>query len=129
MKYISDVSIHPQGEHALVGSYDRRVAWMDLELGSTPYKTLRYHRLAVRQVRFHRSYPLFATASDDGTVHIFHGRVYQDLLTHPLIVPVKILRAHKVTKSDGLGVLACEFHPLQPWIVTAGADHEMHLFV
>ncbi|CAN0482321.1 unnamed protein product, partial [Scytosiphon promiscuus] len=26
-----------------VGSYDRRVAWFDLDLSSPPYKTLKYH--------------------------------------------------------------------------------------
>ena len=127
VRWISDVAIHPQGDHLILGSYDRKVCWMDLELGTAPYKTLRYHDMAIRQVKFHPTYPLFATAADEGDVHIFHGRVYQDLMTHPLIVPVKILRAHE--KIDDLGVLACEFHPKQPWIVTAGADHEMHLFV
>lgn len=32
---------------------------------------------AVRAAAFHRSYPLFASASDDGSVHVFHGMVYQ----------------------------------------------------
>jgi ribosome biogenesis protein ERB1 len=40
---------------------------------------------------------LFASSSDDGTAHVFHGRVYADLMTNPLIVPVKILRGHKVS--------------------------------
>ena len=31
-----------------------------------------------------------ATASDDGTVHVFHSTVYSDLLRDPLIVPVKV---------------------------------------
>ncbi len=45
----------------------------------------------------------------------------------PLIVPVKILKAHKVTKDD-LGVLDCVFHPTQPWLFTAGADGVVNLF-
>jgi hypothetical protein len=52
----------------------------------------RYHKHALRGVAFHRTYPLFASASDDATVHVFHGMVYADLLTNPLIVPVKVLR-------------------------------------
>ena len=43
--------------------------------------------LQVRGAAFHRSYPLFASSSDDATCHIFHGRVYADLMTNPLIVP------------------------------------------
>ena len=42
----------------------------------------------------------------------------QDLLTNPLIVPVKILRGHEVVNHEG--VLAVAFHPSQPWLFTAG---------
>jgi WD40 repeat protein len=62
-------------------------SWFDLDLSSKPYRSLRYHQYAVRGTAFHRSYPLFASSSDDGTAHVFHGRVYADLMTNPLIVP------------------------------------------
>ncbi len=65
--------------------------------------------------------------SDDGSVHVFHGMVYNDLLQNPLIVPVKILRAHR-KMSDGLGVMDIAFHPRQPWLFTAGADGAIKLF-
>lgn len=42
-KWISCIDVHPSGDHLIVGSYDRRVAWFDLDLSSTPYKTLKYH--------------------------------------------------------------------------------------
>lgn len=42
-KWISCIDVHPSGDHLIVGSYDRRVAWFDLDLASTPYKTLKYH--------------------------------------------------------------------------------------
>ncbi len=29
-----------------------------------------------------------------GTVHIFHGNVYNDLMQNALIVPLKILKGH-----------------------------------
>lgn len=80
----------------------------------------RYHTRAIRCVRFHPTYPLFASASDDGTIHVFHSRVYHDLLTDPLIVPLKILRGHAV--ADGLGVLAVEWLAGLPWLLSAGAD-------
>jgi len=52
---------------------------------------------------------------------VFHSRVYHDLLTDPLIVPLKILRGgHAV--ADGLGVLAIEWLGGLPWLLSAGAD-------
>lgn len=51
---------------------------------------------ALRAAQFHRHYPLMASASDDGTVHVFHATVYSDLLRNPLVVPLKILRGHEV---------------------------------
>ena len=68
-----------------------------------------------------------ATASDDGVVHVFHSMVYSDLMRNPLIVPVKILRGHDVTKNK-LGVLAITFHPTQPWLFTGGADGKIFLY-
>ena len=50
---------------------------------------------------FHRSYPLFASSSDDCTAYVFHGMVYSDLNQDPLIVPLEILRGH--TTSNGRG--------------------------
>ena len=76
---------------------------------------------------FHGRHPLFASAGDDGTVHVFHGMVYSDLMQNPLLVPVKILRGHK-QDAAGLGVLDCCFHPSHPWLFTAGADGTARLF-
>jgi len=87
---------------------------------------IRYHNKAVRQVSFHKRYPLFASSSDDGTIQIFYGMVYNDLLQNPLIVPVKILRGHET--KDGLGVLNIEFHPTQPWIFSTGSDGTLRLW-
>jgi ribosome biogenesis protein ERB1 len=53
-KWISSMDIHPSGDHLIVGSYDRRVVWFDLDLSSTPYKTLKYHEKAIRCVHIHR---------------------------------------------------------------------------
>jgi ribosome biogenesis protein ERB1 len=71
------MDIHPSGDHIVAGSYDRRVVWFDLNLSSTPYKTLKFHEKALRCVQFHRRYPLLATASDDGNVHIFNSTIYR----------------------------------------------------
>lgn len=125
-RHISSIDVHPSGDHVVVGSLDRRLVWFDLDLSSTPYKTLKYHERALRSVGFHRRYPLMASSSDDGSIHVFHSMVYSDLMRNPLIVPVKVLRGHTVVKS--LGTLAMVWHPTQPWLFSAGADGKIHLF-
>ncbi|GAA5909660.1 hypothetical protein JCM6882_008457 [Rhodosporidiobolus microsporus] len=120
LKWISSLDIHPLGDNVLVGSYDRRLVWHDLDLSVTPYKTLKYHTRALRAVAFHPTLPLFASSSDDGSLHVFHATVYADLLTNPLIVPLKVLKGHDVTES--LGVLDVKWHPREAWCVSVGAD-------
>ncbi|KAI9676998.1 MAG: Ribosome biogenesis protein erb1 [Caeruleum heppii] len=123
-RWISSIDIHPGGDNLLVGSYDRRLLWHDLDLSPRPYKTLRYHTRAIRSVRYHKhptgDVPLFADASDDGSLQIFHGKVVGDLMQNALIVPLKVLRGHRVT--GGLGVLDVDWAPKEPWAVSAGAD-------
>ena len=125
-RHISSIDVHGSGDHVVVGSLDRRLVWFDLDLASTPYKTLKYHERALRSVGFHPRYPLMASASDDGSIHVFHSMVYSDLMRNPLIVPVKVLRGHSVVKS--LGALSMVWHPHQPWLFSAGADGNIHLF-
>nr|CCA19917.1 conserved hypothetical protein [Albugo laibachii Nc14] len=126
VKWISSLDVHPSGDHLIIGSYDRRLCWFDLDLSSTPFKTLKYHEKAIRAVSYHSKHPLMASCSDDGTVHIFHAMVYSDLIKNPLIVPLKILRGHQI--CGDLGVMAVAFHPALPWLVTGGADGTVRLF-
>eukprot|EP01022_Parablepharisma_sp_SALTPOND_P036115 TRINITY_DN976_c0_g1_i1.p1 TRINITY_DN976_c0_g1~~TRINITY_DN976_c0_g1_i1.p1 ORF type:complete len:1142 (+),score=102.52 TRINITY_DN976_c0_g1_i1:9391-12816(+) len=125
-QWISSISIHPKGDNFIVGTYDQKVIWFDIDMGEKPYKTLKYSDKAVRKVDFHSKYPLFASASDDGSVYVFHGMVYDDLFQNALIVPLKLLQGHKVSKD--LGVLSCVFHPKQPWVFSSGADCEIKLW-
>ncbi|EXJ61445.1 ribosome biogenesis protein erb1 [Cladophialophora psammophila CBS 110553] len=135
-RWISSFDIHPTSssttgsDNLIVGSYDRRLLWMDLDLSLRPHKTLRFHEKAIRTVRFHPSttrYPLFADASDDGTIQVFHGTVTSDMMSHAQIVPLKVLRGHKITA--GLGVLDLDWHPQHPWLVSAGGDGTCRLWV
>lgn len=121
-RWISALDIHPGGDNILVGSYDKRLLWHDLDLSSKPYKTMRYHEKAIRSVAYHQGtgMPLFASASDDGTVQVFHGRVVADLMENAVIVPLKVLKGHTV--MQGLGVLDVEWHPRECWMFSAGAD-------
>lgn len=47
-------------------------------------------------------------------------------MRNPLIVPVKILRGHEV--MGDIGVMDLAFHPTQPWLFSAGADHKVFLY-
>ncbi|KAH0536411.1 Ribosome biogenesis protein erb1 [Glutinoglossum americanum] len=117
-RWISSLDLHPAGDNLIVGSYDRRLLWHDLDLSTRPYKTLRYHSKAIRAVRFHQGgLPLFASASDDGSVQVFHGKVVADLMENATIVPLKVLKGHAVRKE--LGVLDVEWHPREAWCVSA----------
>ena len=135
-RWISSFDVHPTSsstagsDNLIVGSYDRRMLWMDLELSPRPYKTLRFHDKAIRSVRFHPAthrYPLFADGSDDGSIQVFHGSVTSDMMSNAQIVPLKVLRGHRVT--GGLGVMDLDWHPNHPWLVSAGGDGTCRLWV
>jgi len=125
-KWISSIDIHPKGDNIILGSFDRRLCWFDLDLSVKPYKTLRYHKLGIRSVCYHPKYPLFASCGDEATVHVFHGMVYNDLMQNPLVVPLKILKGH-AKDAEGKGVMDICFHPHQPWVFSAGADSTIRL--
>lgn len=125
-RWISSFDVHPGGDNLVVGSYDRRLLWHELELSTRPFKTMRFHTEAIRAVKFHRQFPLFADASDDGSLQIFHAKVVNDVMEDPVIVPVKMLKGHKVVKK--LGILDVDWHPQHPWCVSAGADGTCRLW-
>jgi len=126
-RWISSFDVHPGGDNLIVGSYDKRLLWHDLELSVRPYKTLRFHTKAIRAVKFHQGgLPLFADASDDGSLQIFHGKVVGDMMENASIVPLKVLRGHQVKKE--LGVLDLDWHPTNPWCCSAGADGTCRLW-
>ncbi|KAL6517766.1 Ribosome biogenesis protein 1 [Orobanche minor] len=99
VREISSIAIHTGGDNAIVGSKDGKLCWFDMDLSSRPYRVLRCHPKDITGVAYHRSYPLFASCSDDCTAYVFHGMVYSDLNQNPLIVPLEILRGH--SSADG----------------------------
>ncbi|KAI9670662.1 MAG: Ribosome biogenesis protein erb1 [Alyxoria varia] len=136
-KWISAFDVHPSnGDHIIVSSYDRRTLWLDLDLSNRPYKTLRFHSRAVRTTKFHplqRKFPLFADASDDGTIQVFHakpggnsGDAVQDLMENVTITPLVVLRGHEVV--NGLGVLDIAWASEGTDLLTAGADGTVRLW-
>ncbi|XP_034943857.1 ribosome biogenesis protein BOP1 homolog [Chelonus insularis] len=125
-QWVSSMAIHPGGDNLLVGTYDRKILWFDLDLSTKPYQTLRLHGTGVRGVAFHKRYPLFASGADDCSLIVSHGMVYNDLLQNPLIVPLKKLSNHE--KSNDFGILDVMFHPIQPWVFSAGADTTIRMY-
>lgn len=125
-KWISSIDIHPGGDNLIIGTYDKKIHWFDMDLSTKPYKTLSTPA-SIRQVSYHPRYPLFTSCSDDGKILVFHGMVYNDLMMNPLIVPVAKLEGHDVVGS--LGALDCQWHPTQPWLFSSGADGLIKLFV
>ncbi|SNX86792.1 related to ERB1 - Protein required for maturation of the 25S and 5.8S ribosomal RNAs [Melanopsichium pennsylvanicum] len=119
-KWISTIDVHPSGDHLMVGSYDKKLAWFDLDLSNRPFKVLKYHAKAIRAVDFSKAWNLVADASDDGTLQLFYAKVGIDYGEALTLVPLKVLRGHRV--KDGLGVLDVKWHPSQPWCFSAGAD-------
>ncbi|MBZ3870999.1 Ribosome biogenesis protein BOP1 [Sciurus carolinensis] len=124
-KWVSSLAVHPAG-NIISGSYDSKLAWFDLDLSTKPYKVLRHHRKALWAVTSHPRYPFFALGSEDRSVIICHGMVYDDLLQNPLLVPVKVLKGHGLTRD--LGVLYVVFHPTQPRVFSSGSDGAVRLF-
>ncbi|KNA05010.1 hypothetical protein SOVF_194350 isoform C [Spinacia oleracea] len=123
LREVSCIAVHPGGDNMIVGTREGKLCWFDMDLSSTPYKVLKAHSKDITNVAFHRSYPLFASCSEDGKAYVFHGMVYSDLNKNPLIVPLRILQEQK-----GKGVLDCKFHPRQPWLFTAGSDSVIKLY-
>ena len=68
-----------------------------------------------------------ASASNDGSVHIFHFKVDNQTLTDAVILPLKVLKGH--SKVNGEGVKNVQFHPKQPWVFTAGSDKKVLLWM
>ncbi|XP_058065929.1 ribosome biogenesis protein BOP1 homolog [Anopheles bellator] len=125
-KWISSMAIHPKGDNLVIGTYEKKLMWFDLDLSTKPYQQLRLHNSAVRNVAFHLRYPLFASAGDDRSVIVSHGMVYNDLLQNPLIVPLRRLEHHD--RVNDFAVFDVVFHPTQPWLFSSGADHTVRLY-
>lgn len=124
--WISSLAVHSSGDHVLVGGFDHAVNWFDIDLKDSPFRSMKFHHQSVRSVAYHRRYPLMASGADDGSVHVFHARVFSDLIRDPLIVPVKSLKAHYGSRE--VGVSEIMFHPTQPWLFSCGGDKNIHLF-
>ena len=39
--WVSSIDVHPGGDNLIIGTYDNRTSWFDLDLSTKPYKTLK----------------------------------------------------------------------------------------
>lgn len=61
------MDVHPSGDHLIVGGYDRKLTWFDMDLSDKPYKVLKYVFLPMLATLFneleHGSHSCFVTIS------------------------------------------------------------------
>lgn len=118
-RYISSMAIHPSGDHILVGGFDSVVQWVDLDYEATACQSLRIHKESIRDVQYHRKYPISCSTSQDGTVFIIHAHIASNLYDLPKITPVKKLLPPPSFGSARRAI----FHPTCPWLFVAYKDH------
>jgi len=41
VRWVSSFDVHSGGDNLIIGSFDSRMSWFDLDLSSKPYKTLK----------------------------------------------------------------------------------------
>lgn len=63
---------------------------------------------------------------DFGHAHCITLVVHSDLLQNPLLVPLKQLPGPE--RRGELCVLGLRWHPAQPWLLAAAADHTLRLY-
>ncbi|KAL3998017.1 BOP1NT (NUC169) domain family protein [Acanthocheilonema viteae] len=126
-QWLSSMHVDFRGNNVFVGGHDRIFSWIDLQLSSKPWRSVKHHTAAIRAVTQHSRYPLVATVSDDSTALVYYARINSDPLKENEFVPVR--RLHTQTpQKNGLSILAAIFHPSQPWLITAHADGSIALF-
>lgn len=124
VSFISDISIHPNGSHIAICSFDQRVSFINRTKEITPYRKFNQGS-SLRCSSFSFENSLFVSGSDDGTLSLFYFNVTED--GSPLIVPLKKLQ---VTESfDNLGIVSCLFHPTQPWTLSGNSKGEIFIYI
>jgi ribosome biogenesis protein ERB1 len=87
---------------------------------------MEYHDKGLTSSEFHGNYPLMGTASHDGTIHMFHFKVENDMFSDAVVLPLKVLKGHQVKGVHGINNI--KFHPKQPWVFSTGSDHKVFMW-
>ena len=120
---VLSMAIHPGGDNLLVGSKEGKVCWFDIDLLTSPCKTLKNHskRYSCCYIPQFLSFVCIMLRLLQSVCLSWY-----DLLQNPLIAPLKVLQGHQ--SVNGRGILDRQFHPKQPWLFTAGADSVVKLY-
>nr|VZI47231.1 unnamed protein product [Spirometra erinaceieuropaei] len=117
------MSLHPTGDHIIAGTSDSRFVWFDIELGNVPFKKLKLNHGTIHKVHVHPCRPLVSVATDDGSLFIIHGKVTDDLLSKPIIIPVQRIR------TGYQHAFSTAFHNKLPHVYAGGEDGTIRQFV
>ena len=123
---IHRICLHKNGKDLIAGDKSGKVAWFQLEFSTKPFKLMDYHQDKIKSVDFNANYPLFLSCSGNGKLLVYHGKVNEEELIDPLIVPLKVLKTNNVQGSNEF-TCAC-FHPKQIWIFSGGEDGKIRLW-
>ena len=130
---INKISLHKNGNDLIAGDKSGKVAWFQLELSSKPFKLMDYHQDKIKAVEFNNNFPLFLSCSRNGKLVVYYGKVNEEELVDPLIVPLKVLKIGNTDKNkentnkNKLLTCAC-FHPKQIWIFSGGEDGKIRMW-
>ena len=92
-----------------------------------------YHQDKIKAVEFNNNFPLFLSCSRNGKLVVYYGKVNDEELIDPLIVPLKVLKIDNHEKDENnntknkLFTCAC-FHPKQIWIFSGGEDGKIRMW-
>ena len=124
---ITKISLHKNGNDLIAGDKSGKVAWFQLELSSKPFKLMDYHQDKIKSVDFNDNFPLFLSCSRNGKLLVYYGKVNEEELIDPLIVPLKVLKTNNKDKDNNSFTCAC-FHSKQIWIFSGGEDGKIRLW-
>ena len=87
---LTDMSLHPTGDHLIVSTGNAQVLWFDLDSSQFPYKKMRVHNSVVNSCSFSHFNQLFVSSSGTGEVIIQHAMIDDESFGYPTITPIKI---------------------------------------
>ena len=124
---INLITLHPLGADFVCGGLAGKVAWFQSDLSEKPYLQMdQYHETKIKALTFSNNYNLLCSASKEGKILLYYSKVYDDLIHDPLIVPLTTLSSfYGVEMKEVNGAV---FHPVYPWLLTAGSNKKISVW-
>ena len=92
---ITNISLHKGGDNIISGTKDGKVGFFQIDMSTEPLKILDYHGDKIKSVDFHSTYPLAISSSRNGKLLIYHFKTNDDIISDPVIIPLKSIKANK----------------------------------